>query len=223
MSGRSGGLNFEDGIVAWLRQLGVDIERSEELDLRGGVDYCLRGLPDLAFPKPIDVQLTFQGGNLAKLETFRNGRTRAGHLALYAVAESGMSARTAALQQRKVARRIVTQPEQFPDEKIGVFLNQRAKYQFFAIDQRIEKLRKRADPERSADRRLEGRIAKLGENGAAEILGHDGATYRLRSGDVADRKLKIMLADPDAYEEPLLGRLVSFVPHETYALSVLLI
>lgn len=222
MTANTGGLNFEDGVVAWLLRLKADLERSEKLDLKLGVDYVLHGFPNIELVKPLDIQLTFQGGNLDKLKAFRDRNTGRDSWKLYVVAEDGMNARSAALQQKNLAKRISKKPDLFQSEKIGLFLNKNGPYRLFNIDRRIEKLMKRADPELSADRRLSGRIVGLGENGAAQILGDDAETYRLRLGDAAAHKLKVLLRMPDAFEEELIGCKVTFIPHEGFALSVLL-
>lgn len=222
MHERTGGLSFEDAVVDWLLRLKADLQRNEKLDLRQGVDYSIRGFPSVAPDKPVDVQLTFQGGNLEKIEAFRKRKNGRDAWYVYAVAEEGMAARVAAMQQRNLVKRIARRPETFKEARFGIFLAASGPYRVFSIDKRIEKLRKRADPELSAGRRVQGRILALGANGSADVMTPDGATFHIRLGDAADRKLRVMLEEPDAFDDPVVGRLVTFVPHEKYALSVLL-
>lgn len=219
------GQRFEDEVVVRLYREGAEMDRSEHLDLRLCVDFSLKRFPETQLPKPIDVQLTFQGGNADKLERFRDKTLKSGRDAmyLYVVVPTGMKADEAAHQIHLFAFVAARDGTLERTAMMGVFLNKRDAYQTFDIEARIAHLREREDPVRSADRRVAGFITALGENGAATLLSvENNRAYHMRLGDAAAPRLKAMLKTPEAFMDLLIGCKVTFIPNGRNALSVLL-
>lgn len=213
---------FEDQVVIHLYRSGAMLERDQVLDAHLGVDFSIRRFPETELPKALDVQLTFQDGNIEKLARFRDRKVARDTLRAYVIAADGMSADEAAHLIRVFIFAAARDGTFERQPMSGVMLAKDGSYCLFDIDQRLEMLRKLADPVLSADRRILGRVVSIGKKGPA-VLGADGRSrYRIRLGDVADHNLKVMLDNPEIFWGQLVERDISFIPEASYATSVML-
>lgn len=216
------GLRFEREVIEQLEGHGCRLTHNRHLDECEKVDFIIRSLHGCELRFPAEVQLTMQGGCLFKLKNYlETRRLRPDGAHYYIVAPTGIKPRKAAEQIMDfVLWKHVANP---PGPGIfGVFLQKGRGWEEFDPEDRLAWLRRRADPNATADRRLEGEVCRLGAYRFwIEIPGEDRLFIAYYS-DVAEEDLYLQLCGMrDGLRRHLLPIGVNFYQNNSQALSII--
>ena len=226
------GLWFEARFIEELKKSGCRIKTSRYLDHIKKVDLIISELPELELKIPAQIQLTFQGNNLFKLEKYlrtrRGSRSTSAHF--YVVISTNCSPKRAV---KKLLNFLNWKYRLRPicADVYGVFLEARGKWNEFSPKERLAWLKKRADPSETAAKRSVGVITMF-NSGGFFVQTKSGKKERKKPffafyADVADKDLSVRIGRLRrrgvSYPDPEIS--VSFYRHvnrkEKRALSVI--
>lgn len=207
------GLQYEERVMRLLQDFRCDLLNCEGWDHEDKIDFIVTRVNGRTLRWSAAIQLTQQGGNAHKLERFIRSCDLNGRYAhVYAVAHVTMSPWHCA----RVLRRFLEREEErgrLTQGIHGVFIGGNEKpWQRFDVYRRLVKLQRRADPDHSAHRRVTGAIVEV--RARSFVVEHDGVRYLTRLGDFADGRLVVRFRDDGTGRDLLVGRRVSFVPHQ---------
>lgn len=201
------------------RRLAADewtLRWEEALDLWHAVDVLVEERRGHPLRVRGAVQVTLQGGNLKKLERFVRTRGPFAHMAnFYVVIAKYMEPEEVASQLSDMLDTYLTHTPVKPGFLQGIFLCKGKTWKPFDIQERIDKLRARANPAMSADRRKQGKIETLMTHGFRVRCAEDKRLYAAFDADAADRPFQEYLQNYRSRGGPSpIGLVVNFVAYE---------